>query len=433
MFSKKLQEILYRIYDGLPSEAREVLRPVVRAFFLLKRVSIFASQIRLPVYLLRGKEKWGGESLTTLYFGDERGLLFLSDLLYSADPGKENLGNIFIWRIESRLNSALPRADLIFVKMDGFFSRFLSRQGFISIPEWVLFMLDLSKPLPEVWKLSKNDALDSNLRKIRKHNYSYEMTRDPSKFDYFYHQMYLPYITKRYEKLAVLVGFRDMERTLEKGQLILIKKGNDYVSGCVVKTDRDTVVNLYLGITEGNVEYLKAGALAALYYFIIFWAKEKGYKWLDFGHCRPFFKDGGFNHKKQWGMGIRISTRLRPVFGMKVCNFNHGARNLLEKNPFIFLDQRKLKGLILADQNGQLTLEQVQSLVRTYSMPGLDCLVILADQGFTQQAEEFANSCSTQRLQLISKKPDTFFEAFPYFLHRGKLAVDETSVIERDI
>ena len=273
MFSKKIQEILYRIYDGLPSEVREALRPVVRAFFLLKRVSIFASQIRLPVYLFQGKEKWGCGSLTTLFFGDERGLFYLSDLLYSGEPKKESLGKIFIWRIKSRLNLGLPRADLIFIKMDGFFSRFLSRQGFIIIPEWVLFMLDLSKPLPEVWKLSKNDALDANLRKIRKHNYSCEMTRDPSKFEYFYHQMYLPYITKRYEKLAVLIGFRDMERTLETGQLVLIKKGNDYVSGCVVKMDRDTVVNLYLGITEGRVEYLKAGALAALYYFMTLWAK----------------------------------------------------------------------------------------------------------------------------------------------------------------
>jgi len=47
-------------------------------------------------------------------------------------------------------------------------------------------------------------------------------------------------------------------------------------------------------------------------------------------------------------------------------------------------------------------------------------LVILSDQGFTQQAEEFANSCSTQRLHLISTKTDVFFEAFPHVLHLEK-------------
>ena len=415
MLPKKIQEILYRIYDGLPSEVREVLRPAVRAFFLLKRVSIFVPQFRLSVYLLQGKEKRGGNSLTTLFLGDERGVLYLSNLLYSEEPVKENLGKVFIWRVKSRLNLDLPRTDLIFIKMDEFFSRFLSRRRFIIIPEWVLFILDLSKPLPEIWKLSKNDTLRANLRRIRKNNYSYEVTQDPAKFKYFYYQMYLPYIRKRFEELTVLISFRDMERIFKKGQLILVKNGNDYLSGYVVRVDRDTILALYLGITEGRIEYLKAGALAALYYFIALWAKERGYKWLDFGHCRSFLKDGVFYHKKQWGMEIIKSTRLRYVFGMKVCNYHQGIQNVLEKNPFIFMDQEKLKGFILVRQSHPLIPEEIQSLFKTYSIVGLDCLVIFSDQGFTQQAEEFG--CPNQGLHLISTKQDIFFETFPHILH----------------
>ena len=347
--------------------------------------------------------------------GDERGVLYLSNLLYSGEPVKERLGKIFIWRIKAGLNLDLPRADLIFIKIDGFFSRFLSRRRFIIIPEWVLFILDLSKPLPEIWKLSKNDTLRANLRRIRKNNYSYEVTQDPVKFKYFYYQMYLPYITKRFEELTVLISFRDMERVFKKGQLILVKNGEDYLSGYVVRMDYDTILALYLGITKGKIEYLKAGALAALYYFISLWAKERGYKWLDFGHCRSFLKDGVFYHKKQWGMEIIRSTRLRYVFGMKVCNFHQEVQNFIEKNPFIFMDQEKLKGLILVDQNHPLTLEEVQSLFKTYSIQGLDCLAILSDQGFTQQAKEFGYSI--QGLYRINKKPDEFFEAFPHILH----------------
>ncbi len=412
---KKIQQILYRIYDGLPSKVRAFASPVARTFFLLKRVSFLASQFRLSVYFLQGKEKWGDNNLTTLFLGEERGIIYLSNLLYSKEPVKENLGKFFIWRVKSRLHSDLPKTDLIFIKIDGFFSRFLSRLGFIVIPEWVLFILDLTKPLPEIWELSKNDTLRANLRRIRKNNYSYEVTQDPAKFKYFYYQMYLPYITKRFEELTVLIRFRDMERIFKKGQLVLVKKGNDYLSGYVVRIDHDTILALYLGVTEGRVEYLKAGTLAALYYFISLWAKEKGYKWLDFGHCRSFLKDGVFYHKKQWGMKIIRSTRLRYVFGMKVRSNHQGIQNFLEKNPFIFMDQEKLKGLILVDQNHPLTLEEVQSLVKTYSIPGLDCLTILSGQGFTQPAEEF--SCPNQGLHLISKKSDVFSEAFPHILY----------------
>jgi hypothetical protein len=71
-------------------------------------------------------------------------------------------------------------------------------------------MVDISKPLPEILKLSKNKSMRENLREMRRHNYSYEMTQDPAKFEYFYHQMYLPYVTKRYEELAFITGFQDM-------------------------------------------------------------------------------------------------------------------------------------------------------------------------------------------------------------------------------
>jgi hypothetical protein len=384
----------------------------------MRRVFFLGFQFRLSVYLLQGKEKWSGNNLTTLLLGDEREFLYFSDLIYSEKPIKEKLGRIFLWRIKSRLNLDLPRTDLIFIEIDGLFSRFLARQGFIIIPELVLFMMDISKPLPELWKLSKNKSLRENLRAMRRQNYSYEMTQDPAKFEYFYHQMYLPYATKRYEELAFIIGFREMERAFKKGQLLLIKRGDDYIAGNILKMDDNTVFSVSLGIKEGEIKYLKEGALIACNYFTILWAKEKGYKWFDIGHSIPFFKDGLFNHKKRWGMGIRLSTRVRTVFGMKTCNFRQGVQNFLENNPLIFIDREKLKGLILVDQNHPLSLEEVQSLVKTYSIPGLDCLVILSDQGFTQEAKEF--SCPNQGVHLISAKPDVFFEAFPYVLQSGK-------------
>jgi hypothetical protein len=263
--------------------------------------------------------------------------------------------------------------------------------------------------------LSKNDTLRENLRKIRKNDYSYEMTQDPSKFEYFYYQMYLPYLTKRFKELTVVTAFRDMERIFRKGLLLLVKKGNDYISGEIIRTDHDKVFALYVGIAEGREEYLKAGALSASYYYFILWAKERGYKSVDFGHCRSFLRDGVFNYKKSWGMEIMKSTRQKYQFGMKICSYHQGVRNFLEKNPFIFIDQEKLKGLILVEQDHPLALEEVRSLFKTYFIHGLHCLVILSDQGFTQQAEEFG--CSNPRLHLIGSKPDVFFETFPRVLH----------------
>ena len=303
------------------------------------------------------------------------------------------------------MNSGLPSPDLIFIITDGFFQRFLSRLGFIIIPEWVLFRLDLSKQFPEAWNLSKskNKSLRENLREFKRHNYSYEIAGDPDKFEYFYHHMYLPYITKRFEELTFLTGFHEMERIFKKGWLLLVKKGDDYVSGMILfKTSRDTIFAHSLGITEGNIEYVKTGALTAVYYFGILWAKERGYKWIDFGHGGSFLRYGLFNHKKHWSMEIKISRRFRDIFGIKIYNFSHGVQNLFVENPFIFIDQRKLKRLILVKNKNSLSLKEAQSCIKTYSVPGLDCLVIVSDQGFEQEAKEFANSCSTPKVQLLN-------------------------------
>lgn len=415
MSSCEFKEILSIIYYWLPKTVRDFISPVVEpAFFFIKQVLLVASQIRLPVYMLQGKEKSGRGSLTTLFWGDERLLHYFSDLLYFEEPAKESLGNVFIWKTKLKPNLNIPETDLIFIGIDKFFSRFLSRQGFTIIPQWLLFIFDLSKPLPKVWKLSQNKSLREDLRIIRKHKYSYEMTCDPAKFEYFYHQMHLPYIAGRFGKSMIPSGFRGIRRIFEKGQLLLVKRGNEYLSGNLIYTHNKRAFAACTGVREGNIEYVKQGALSACYYFSILWAKERGYKWFDFGHCRPFLNDGVFRYKKKWCMEIKRSERHRAVFGMKTCNLQQGALDALANNPFIFIDQDKLKALILAKQEHPLTLGEVQSLFKTYYIPGVDCLVVVSPQGFTQQAEEFATSPSTHRLRLMSMKPDIFLKRFPH-------------------
>lgn len=419
----KIHEILHTIYGSLPKDVREFLSPVVEpAFSYVKRTLFIACSIRFSVYLLKGKEKCGSSSLTTLFFSSlffgEGKLLYLVDLLYSEEPVKESLGKVSIWKVKSKLSSDISKADLVFIGTDELFSGFLSRQGFTIIPQWILFMRDLSKPSPEIDKLSRtNSSLKRDLKRIRKHKYSYEMTHDPAKFKYFYHHMYLRYIPKRFGKLSLLGGFHYMKLTFEKGQLLLVKQGSDYVAGNIIVTHNGRAFSSCFGIREGNIEYLRQGALAATYYFTILWTKERGYESCDFGHCRPFLDDGVSRYKKKWGMEIERSKRNWDIFAMKICNFSLGAHDFLTKNPFIFIDQDKLKGLILAEQDHPLSSEEVQSLFKTYHIPGLDCLVVVSPQGFTQQAEEFASSHPTKGLHLVNMLPNTVFTSSPLFLN----------------
>jgi len=400
------------MYDGLPVGVRIFIGPVLEpAYFKVKRILSIVSQLRQPVYQFKGKGRWGDGALTTLVYGEGRGMLpYILDRLYADKPTMKRLGKVFIGKVKSQIESGIPKADLVLVGIDEIFSRFLSRQGFEVIPEWVMFKLDLARPLPTG---KRNKRLQENLRKIRKYEYSFEVTREPTKLEYFYHHMYLSHAAKKYGELSLVGGFRHVWKIFEKGGLLLVNRGNECIAGFLIQIDDKNISVRYSGVKDGKIEYVSQGALAACYYFAISWAKDKGYDCVYFGHCRPFFNDGVFLHKKTWGMAIMKSNRLtfdgKAVFGMKVCNYQQGLLDFLVKNPFISIDQGKLKGLIFTQQDHPLTLEEVQALVGTYHIPGIDSFVIASVQGFTQEAEEFVSSQSPQRLYLTSLNSNVLF------------------------
>ena len=399
----RFHKLLSMMYDGLPVSVRNFIAPVLEpTYFTIKRIFSILSQLRINVYQFEGKSKWGEKTLTTLVIGEGSGMLpYVFSLLYADKPTKKKLDKIFLWKVKSKITSDIQSMDLVFVAIDEVFSRFLSRQGFVVIPEWVMFKLDLNKPLP---KGNRSKGLQNNLRKVRKYQYSFEITRDFKEFQNFYHHMYLPYAENRYGELSLVGWFRDLQKIFERGSLLLVNRGNDCIAGALLQVKNTIVSVRYFGVKDGNVKYLEEGVLAACYYFTLTWAKDNGYEWIEFGHCRPFFRDGAFYHKKSWGMEIEKSNRLmlatKAVFGMKVCNHDHGLTEFLTTNPFITIDQGKLKGILFAQQEHPLTCEEIQSLYRTYYIPGIDSFVVSSSQGFTQEAEEFASSQSPQRLYL---------------------------------
>jgi len=394
------------MYDRLPVSARRRISPVLEpSYFAAKRIFSIVSQLHLPVYQLQGKSRWGDGNLTTLLYGEGRGMLpYILNLVYADKPAKKKLGKVFMGKVKSHVKSYSPNADLALIGMDGFFSRFLSRQGFFVLPEWAMFKLDTMKPLPTG---RRGRGLRENLKRAMQYEYYSEMTRDPTKFEYFYHHMYLPYADKKYGELSLVGGFHGLWKIFEKGGLLLVNRGSECIAGYLLEIKDQIVSGRYVGVKDGNVKYVEEGALLACYYFTIAWAKEKGYKWVDFGHCRPFFNDGPLIHKKRWGMEIMKSNRLtfdsKAVFGMKACSHQQELRDFLTKNPFISIDQGKLKGLIFSQQDHPMTVEEIQAFFRSYYIPGIDNLVISSLQGFTQEAEDFASSQSPPRLYLTNQ------------------------------
>lgn len=376
------------------------------------RVRSIVSWARRPVYMLKGKEKKSGERLNTLILGRNRTVAYFSDLIYSGEPSRTELGKSFVWKARSKARTIQPEPDLILIEMDRFYAANLERQGFTLLPQWILFHLDISKPMPELMKTIKNESLNNNLRKMRKYNYTYEITRDPDKFDLFYYQMYIPHAAMRFGKSSWVFSHRELRQLFEKGRLLLVYLDNEARAGALLLEKEKSLFSHSLGVRGGNIKYVEQGVVTASYLFTIQWANEKGYEWIDFGYCRPFLRDGVFIYKKRWGMAVKNISRSMSlgVFGLKIGHFTKSVHSFLAENPFVFIDRDKLKGLIFAEQNQPLTSKAVRLLMRIHHINGLDNMIIVAPHGFTQEAREMAKAQYPQLLRLMSMDVDVFFK-----------------------
>lgn len=414
MARSSLDDILSIVYNRLPQSLMEFVSPTAEpAYLRVKRWWLILSQLRMPLYILEGKERHSQETLVTAVLGTKASMVYLADLLYSGNPSTHELEKISPLRIETQIGARLAGCSLVFIEVDEVFCRHLARRRFMVLPSWAAFVLDLSKPLDQTWNLKKNKSLRENLRKMRRYEYRFEITRDPAQFEYFYYRMYAPYQSARHKKQWIKIGFHQMKRIFHKGLLFMIKRGEDYLSGNLAVPRGSTLWMYANGVKDAEIRYLKQGALTATYYHAILWSKENGYRKLDFGHCRPFINGGLWYYKKKWGMEVRKSERIKSVLGMRVCKVNRAVEEFMSGNPFVFLHDQKLKSFCRTGQNVYLDGRKFHSLIKSLHMPGIEELCMLSPTGFTDEQKRIAGCSTIPRVHFAHMDLEAFWRCFP--------------------
>jgi hypothetical protein len=151
--------------------------------------------------------------------------------------------------------------------------------------------------------------------------------------------MYLPYM-KKWQNDAIILKKVFLKNDLQiTGELCFLKKDDQVVAGQFCSYAGDTYSLLTLGLTDDF--YVKEGATAALYYYGIRRAQEKGARFVDLGLARPFIADGVLNYKRKWGGQIRQDPDNRHVMYLK---------NISRDGLFV-LEDNKLKVLAAEDND----------------------------------------------------------------------------------
>lgn len=350
--------------DNLPKPIRKrilFISDKINLAFI--RIIFLFSQIYITMYLVKGREKHSGVDLSILLITNKEEFPYLSKIMFSESPQIERIERVFLWNIRKKLKKISPEIDSLFIRSDRFYSHYFEKQGFTIIPEWVTTTMDITKPIEDIYKkFSKSGKED--IRKVKKYNYSYELTEDLEKLKLFYYKMYLPYTSDRHGKSAICVNFHAIRHLFERdNKLMMIKYNDEYVFGSLFYVKRDKAIATYTGLMEGKDDCLKRSVSAASYYFLIQWAKENGINYLDFGKCRSFLNDGVFRYKRKWGTSIRKTDSNSPgVIAFKTCKSSEGNESFLLNNPFICLENNQLKVRIYKQKN-QIISEELPNLL----------------------------------------------------------------------
>ncbi|MBN2065838.1 MAG: hypothetical protein JW771_03405 [Candidatus Thermoplasmatota archaeon] len=282
-----------------------------------------------------------------------------------------------------------PSTDVIFVKTDRFFVKILQHFQFITIPEWINMIVDSSKSFEEL-EHNFSSGAQKDIKKTTKYEYSYELTDDQKKMEFFYHRMFLPYILKRYgeEMPDYYLKYIHMILSRNSMRVLLVKDNNTYISGGLVDIKGKKEFLPSMGILDGDVQYVKKYASSALFYFHIVSAKKRGANSINYGNTRSFLNDGNYQFKRKWGMIVSLSRFRWGLFGLKILRNTTSVSSFCVHNPYILLEDNCLKGCIYSSNNQPTSLIDLQRICRTYYTQGIAELIILSPEGFTQQAKE---------------------------------------------
>lgn len=336
----------------------------------LRRTQALLTQLRLSVSTVVGESK-DGDSLSVLFVGGKTFPSFLSEQFFKNSPQVKFVKKVWIWRI-GHISRVDPDVDGLITSCDGFYQRWVEKAESYVFPHFVDMVLDVSEPI-EVFFKKSTKSVKADIQKVRKYGYSFEPCPDVNGLQQFYEQMYLPLIRTRHGNARVYTPPFFVFRWLQMMgyRLVLVKNNRgEVITGGYYYANHGMASVRYIGVINGNLDWVRKGAESALYYFFVTHPLDTELRVANFGGARPFFNDGLFWYKKKWGMAASVSNDTSDIFGLRLIGDGGPLRSFLLDNPLIGINKkRELVGYVFVDTRG-LSDSEKQDKER-FQLPGL--------------------------------------------------------------
>jgi len=356
-----------KLYDKVPLRLRWIAFPLVYCYRIFW-------QHRLNLWLVTGDERVSRRPFSILYSANISNLKYLLGLTFGDSFKERYLGRAWLWNIPKMIAEIGQDCSLMIVQVRKSHFKLLRSSNWFYIPNWVVGEADI----PRDPTVTKNSSLKSDFRRIRKNSLQYEVTQNPQRFDDFYHDMYVPQITKAHGSSAFIISYEYMRAEFQNCDLLLVTKQEKHIAGILIAYEKSVPRLWSLGVRDSNPEYIKDGAVGALFYFSMAYLRDKGFKKVKFGRSRAFLRDGVLHYKRKWNQ--RIVGTSKNGFALKVISCSEAVKVFLHQNPFIFESRGSLHGAIFMDEEKALTPEDFEKIDKQHFHDGLSKLFIYSLQ-----------------------------------------------------
>jgi hypothetical protein len=241
---------------------------------------------------------------------------------------------------------------------------------------WVRQVIDVADLLHPKKKRNERTFKETEKR-IRKYGFSYAIINELEEFNSFYYKMYLPLTRKRFGPLSQIQPYEDMKRIFSEGHLLQVIQDGKVIAGSLNIHRDDVLIGHRLGVLDGREDLIKIGAQSAIYYFTIRYSQDHDIKKIDLLESRPFFKDGVYSHKRDWGASICPNDKSRTWLYFFNRRYSEKTISFFRNNPLIIHTKVGLMGLVGLDGGTELSDQTKNDLAKRFYAPGLQGLNLL--------------------------------------------------------
>jgi hypothetical protein len=279
---------------------------------------------------------------SVVFFGDQRQNRSWVDSFFDNSHTSSELGQFRFFDI-ARFKHGLSKYDLAVCPVNPATEALFSHQGWRIVPRLIDWVIDLRKPLKEIFQ-RKN--VKKEISRLRKYNYTFKVANSNSALEEFYNEMLIPMVKKRHKELSYISRYGDLLEKLKNGFLLCAYQENNWLGAILVVYESNKIVRAAnLGWRNGDIRLMRDHIATALNFELIKRMKSEGFEYLNLGNSLPFVNNGVFQYKNRLGfrpvmqcVDLESGKISRTKGDFLAIYFNLASKSgqaMLHQNPFM--------------------------------------------------------------------------------------------------